>query len=64
MVKPDGRVHGLFPTNPEYYIRRGASTFPARVDELKEMMWGELAPSTAANPLGASGTGRIYPNGC
>ena len=52
MVKPDGRVHGLFPANPEYFIRRGASTFPARVDELNKMMRGELAPST----------GRGYPS--
>jgi hypothetical protein len=44
IVKADGRVYGLFPANPEYYIRRGANTFPAKVQELKEMMRSELIP--------------------
>jgi hypothetical protein len=37
-VKADGRVHGVFPDRPQYFIRRGSTTFPARVAEMKDLV--------------------------
>jgi hypothetical protein len=33
-VSPGGRWHAVYPNKPEFYVRRGASTFRARVDEI------------------------------
>jgi hypothetical protein len=32
------------PANPRYYVRRGASTFPARVDEVRELVAPAMPP--------------------
>jgi predicted HTH transcriptional regulator len=49
-IAGDGIVHGVFPDNPQYFVRRGATTFPAKVSELKEMLRNELGPSVVSRP--------------
>jgi hypothetical protein len=33
-VQPDGRIHGIHPDQPRFFVRRGASTFPAQYAEI------------------------------
>jgi predicted HTH transcriptional regulator len=40
--------YGIHPEKPEYYVRRGATTFPARQDEVRS-----LAQPPATSPYGA-----------
>jgi hypothetical protein len=50
-VKADGRVHGVFPDRPQYFIRRGSTTFPARVAEMKDLVRREVAPQAISSPF-------------
>jgi schlafen family protein len=52
-VKADGRVHGVFPDRPQYFIRRGSTTFPARVAEVKDLVRKEVAPPGVSSPFGS-----------
>jgi len=52
-VKADGRVHGVFPDRPQYFIRRGSTTFPARVAEMKDLVRKEVAPPVVSSPFGS-----------
>ena len=50
IVEGDRQVHGVFPDNPQYFIRRGSTTFPAKVSELKEMLKSEITPGPISRP--------------
>ena len=41
-VTAGGRWHALNPAKPEFYVRRGASTVPARMDEIAARFSPEL----------------------
>jgi hypothetical protein len=44
----DSHPYGIHPEKPEYYVRRGATTFPARQDEVRSM-----AQPPPTSPYGA-----------
>jgi len=51
------KPYGLNPAKPEYYVRRGATTFPARQEEVRELARGDGTPGDATYVPGLSGVG-------
>jgi predicted HTH transcriptional regulator len=45
--------YGVDPANPSYYIRRGATTFPASADDVRSL--ARARPLTPGPPLGLAG---------
>ena len=41
-IQSSGRPCAIYPDKPEFYVRRGASTFPARYEEVEDLMQRRL----------------------
>jgi hypothetical protein len=52
VVGPGGRPHAVYPDKPEFYVRRHATTFPARYEEIERSIANSVRAEHGPSGLG------------